>query len=140
MVKKMLVFLFVAFILCSGLCEDYDFSTMSDMELLDFRVKIEQEIADRGVSLNSYYYQDVPYIVGKDIEPGEYVITCVKNTISALTGGKFQLWNEESDYYSDSDSPKMSSFIVLGQSIRLRLDEGALFTIQGGVMSFNLIE
>lgn len=117
--------------------EELNLSSMSDAELNDLRTRVEEEIANRDGFLQSFYTQDIPYIVGKDIEAGDYMISCVKKTISMLTGAKLRIWNTKKSYEECPDNSEIDMFVALDQTVRINIEEGNILFIQGGILSFN---
>lgn len=139
--KKIAVFLvvFVLFITSIGVCEEDVLASLTDDQLNEMLVAIEQEIANRDGYLSNFYGTDVMYAVGDDIDPGVYVVSCVKKYNSALTGARMEGWETEEDYKTFPDDPSEKSFIVLGESTKIKLKEGNIFRIQGGILTFDKV-
>ena len=140
MKRIIVVFLILMIVSYSGLSEQIDLASLSDLELNELRIRIEEEFAERGNILSTFYTDGLKYVVGDDIPSGDYMVSCVKKTISALTGSKMKCWNSLSDYELSNDAPTLDMFIVLGGSSRVNLKDGNIVEIQGGVLSFNQIK
>lgn len=139
--KKILVLLigFVLFVMPMGWCEENSLSNLTNEQLNQLLIMIEQEIANRDGYLSNFYGTEVLYIVGDDIDPGVYVVSCVKKYNSALTGARMEGWNSEDEYNSSPDEPSIKPFIVLGESTKLTLKSGNVFKIQGGILTFDRV-
>lgn len=139
--KKITVLLvvFMLFITSIGVCEENVLASLTDEQLNEMLVAIEQEIANRDGYLSNFYGTDVMYVVGDDIDPGVYVVSCVKKYNSALTGARMEGWKTEADYKASPDEPSTKPFIVLGESTKVKLKEGNIFRIQGGILTFDKI-
>lgn len=142
MKKFCILGLIFAFFCFSFFCiaEEQDLSSLTDIELNDLRLKVEEEIAERDQFLASFYSQDVPYMVGQDLDAGTYLVSCVKKYIAALTGSRISIWNNLDEYDANQDNPLLQEFIILDQSIRITLENGNVFFIEGGIMSFDRID
>lgn len=137
------VILLVAFILLLGslgLCEESALTSLTDEQLNELLVAIEQEIANRDGYLSNFYGTDVLYTAGDDIEPGVYIVSCVKKYNSALTGARMEGWKTEDDYKAFPDEPSAKPFIVLGESTKVKLKEGNVFLVQGGILTFDKVD
>lgn len=131
-------FLIVMLFFASGIAEEIDFSSFSDEKLNNYRIAIEEEIAKRDGFLTNFYGSGVSYVVGKDIEAGTYIITCV--TIapnSGLTELWFLHWKTEEDYNDGLGSTDVDRFLDIGDFIRITLDDGNVFKMDNGLASFN---
>lgn len=136
---SVLLVVFVLFITSIGVCEENALASLTDEQLNEMLVAIEQEIASRDGYLSNFYGTDVMYVVGDDIDPGVYVVSCVKKYNSALTGARMEGWKTEADYKASPDEPSAKPFIVLGESTKVKLKEGNIFRIQGGILTFDKI-
>ena len=139
--KKILVLLiaFVLFAMPMGMCEENSLSNLTDEQLNQLLIMIKQEIANRDGYLSNFYGTEVLYVVGDDIEPGIYVVSCIKKYSSALTGARMEGWNSEDEYNTSPDEPSIKPFIVLGESTKLTLKSGNIFKIQGGILTFDRV-
>ena len=139
--KKLIVVLIVSVLLIAstGLCEGSSLSSLTDEQLNELLVAVEQEITSRDGYLSNFYGTEVLYTVGNDIEPGVYVVSCVKKYNSALTGARIEGWNSADEYNASPDTPSVKSFIVLGESTKFTLNDGNVFKIQGGILTFDRV-
>lgn len=75
--RFILLTLVLAVIFCgtTAFAEKYDLSQFSNQQLLDLYECVREEMSDRGISATRSLYSG-KYIVGEDILPGTYKITC----------------------------------------------------------------
>lgn len=66
-------------------------------------------------------------------------MSCVKKYNSALTGARMDGWKTEADYKASPDEPSAKPFIILGESTKVKLKEGTVFKVQGGILTFDKI-
>lgn len=130
---------FIVLFTSVGLCEEDVLASLTDEQLNEVFVAIEEEIANRDGYLSNFYGSEVLYTVGDDIDPGVYIVSCVKKYNSALTGARMEGWKTEEDYKAFPDEPSAKPFIVLGESTKIKLKEGNVFVIQGGILTFDKI-
>lgn len=86
--RKALVFLLLVMILVSGTAAgaDTDVSSLTDDQLLKIYRQIRAEAAVRGLTLtDSLTLGEGRYIVGQDIPPGVYLITCISTGAEDLS-------------------------------------------------------
>ena len=78
------------------------FNQFSDAELRQLYEAVRQEMLDRGLKLSQELtLREGKYIVGKDIEPGTYIIKCTQTSGDTYGG----LYSTLGDLYGGSDSP-----------------------------------
>ncbi len=83
--KRMIAILLAAVLLCcsfagSAFAEKIDLSRMSDSELTELFRSLKEEMRSRGLAApDDLTLRDGKYIVGEDILPGSYEITCVQS-------------------------------------------------------------
>lgn len=49
-------------------------------------------------------------------------------------------WKTEEDYKESPDEPSAKPFIALGGSTKIKLKEGNVFIIQGGILTFDKVD
>lgn len=105
---KKIISLIVSVLLLSSVCaySDYDFSQYSDTDLKDLYFEIKTELIARKVDLTEKRdLAEGTYVIGKDIEPGNYKITCLKTSADSLgdmysaLGG---MYSSLGDFYGNS--------------------------------------
>lgn len=100
-----------------GLAEEADFSGFTDEALTALYNYVKAEMDRRGLNgSQSYELPEGKYIIGQDIQPGSYTLTCVK-TVGESIG--------------DAYSSLGSLFGVLGDD---EADYGSFFGSFGGMM------
>ena len=120
-VSLLLVFLFLAGSVASA--EAFDFTAMTTDQLLALREQLNAEINTRiGDDMN--LIGDGIYVVGKDIKPGMYRITCA----AAFGNGEFfvNLFDSLENYHTYDQSRWQNASYRLFQAL---LYEGGMCTV-----------
>ena len=116
---KKLVLLVVALLLVSIAAvhaAGIDLSRMSDEELTELAIQINEELHSRNLSESQYLYQGM-YEVGKDIEPGRYVFKSEKVIENKREYGEI--------YLSEEHQRPQGTRMQAGDEWSARLNEGA---------------
>lgn len=109
MLSSLTAILFCCLFLSIASAEPLDMSKLSDDDLLNLYAMVRQEISNRGLSERpSYSLAAGKYIVGQDIQPGTYLLSCtstsgkdIENAYSSL-GSMFEsLGGEEASGYGN---------------------------------------
>ena len=106
---------------CAAYCEEMPIESMSLEELFTLRAAIDSRIFElSGAELDSSTIYEGVYIVGKDIAPGRYLMTCNKETDDQFDEDfAYYLYQNEDDYrsyrllHSDSVSVNGSLSVTL---------------------------
>ena len=156
--RKALVFLLLVMILVSGTAAgaDTDVSSLTDDQLLKIYRQIRAEAAVRGLTLtDSLTLGEGRYIVGQDIPPGVYLITCISTgaedlsrSFGALGAALDGLDSQSGTSYTDIYSSLGSAFAALDEgvgveivgdygtvlrSVHLKKGQSAALTLEGKV-------
>lgn len=80
--KRVILFILALAIVCAviGHAEQttkFDFSALTDSELIDAKVLLDREFTQRSIKAGSVMYPG-DYVAGQDFEPGRYTINCVE--------------------------------------------------------------
>ena len=130
--KKLFVLVLAVLLLLGGVAqaEGLDLSGWTDDQLRAAYQAIRAEAAVRGLALNdAVTLGEGRYIVGQDIAPGVYRITCVSTDMEALTGS-FGSLGAMMDGLGGGDTSYGDLYSSLG-SMYAALDDGAKVEIIG---------
>ena len=140
--RKVMALLFALVIMaCSSfsMAEGIDISTLSDDELVALMARVQEEIVARHIE-GTANLAGGTYIVGKDIQAGSYIYTCLASgedwgnvTIYSKKGEGDQLFWEVVSAPEDGDEPE-SFFITLNPDDQLKSGVPFSLTIYAGVM------
>lgn len=108
-VSLILVVLFLGCLFSAGVAESYDLSELSDNALMKLYELLRQEMETRKLlDPETYDLPEGKYIIGKDIIPGKYILTCTAtsgedlgNAYSSLGGLFGSLSEEDGTNYSE---------------------------------------
>ena len=131
--KRTIAFLLVLLTLCaaSACAETPDFSRMTDDQLRAAYLALRMEAAARGLALGeSLTLHEGRYIVGQDIDPGTYVITCVGTSTEDLSRS-FGSLGAAMDGLDGTGGTSYSDLYASLGSAFAALDEGAKVEIIG---------
>ena len=132
--KKGFAILLALLLACCMTCvhaERNEFDTLSNEELLLIYKRIRQEVEARGLKLSEpISLTEGRYIIGQDIEPGKYVITCTKTDTEDLSRTFESLGTLYDGLDSSSGTSYSDLFSSLG-SLYSAIDEGVKIEIVG---------
>lgn len=126
MKKVLVIFLLVLTILSIPVLADgFDFSEMSDEELLALSDAVSVEMQSRGISENPILYNGW-YTTGRDISAGSYIITNIGDV-----AGEIGVFPDENSYakYTETIDPLGSMYISVSDGELLIIWEGT-YTIR----------
>lgn len=135
MKRFIVVLLAVLLISGSALAEEIDFSGMSLSELLALHEKLDaaiQEEFDCALDPSSMY-QGV-YVVGKDIEAGNYLFTSISKTFFMC-----HLY-EDVEHKQAHDGGQHETITQIGDTLSLTLEDGMVLVVDQGVAAIKAIE
>ena len=102
LVSLLLVLVLVLAALPAAAFADSDLSRYSNREIQQLYEAIRQEMISRGLPLQKdITLREGQYVVGEDIQPGTYTVTCTE-TFGDTYGG---LYSSLGELYGGSDSP-----------------------------------
>lgn len=130
---KRLAMIFVCLVVLLGVAfaESIDLSGYDDVELFALHQSIEDEMLARGLK-DSVELIPGTYIVGEDIDPGVYKISCV----SILDRELLYLFMHN----IETGDKEAAEAVELGCFVRLRVKEGCKLKVQYGIALAELIE
>lgn len=121
MKRLILLVLVLTMAVSPALAAGIDLSKMTDAELVELRAQIDEILDD-----DSSKIYEGKYVVGTDIKPGRYKLTCYQflNILAAMhvrlyTANNPDEWLESYD-------------IVTGSSVYVNLTEGMILTLEYG--------
>lgn len=134
--KKVLAIFLAALMLAAGclaLAEGegevagVDISALSDEDLLALRGAVEDEFAKRFLSQGSDRIYDGVYIVGEDIAPGNYVISCMDAGDSVIgyvveIRSAMNKDGKREDVFYESPDPGTEVFLSLEEGMQLKIE------------------
>ena len=114
-----------------------DLSSLTLDELVQLRLRIDESIISRTATMTGNKISMGRYVVGVDIIPGKYDITC---TDCIVFSDPRDSWKEgmlvfvfnDVESANEGDAMELSGPLKPGQSCYLSLKEGMTFTIRGG--------
>ena len=121
MKRLVLLVLVLTMIVAPALAAEIDLSKMTDAELVELRAQIDEILDD-----DSSKMYDGKYVVGTDIKPGRYKLTCYQflNILAAMHVRLFA---------ADNPDERLESYdIVTGSSVYVNLTEGMILTLEYG--------
>lgn len=126
--KKILSWVLISVLLVlPGLAEEIDISGMTADELLTLRESINEELEQRVGSDGSEIWSG-EYTVGKDILPGQYVLTLTK--IVEDVNGEVRVYRD-ADAYEEYDYD-IAELLSKDEGYYLDLSEGMILVIEYG--------
>lgn len=131
--KKVFALVLALMLLVGGAAqaEGLDFSRWTDDQLRAVYLAVRQEAAARGLTLEEGVTLAAGrYIVGQDIAPGMYTITCVATDMEALSGSFGSLGSMMDGLDKSGGSSYSDLYSSLG-SLYASLDEGVKVEIIG---------
>lgn len=121
MKRLVLLVLVLTMIVAPALAAEIDLSKMTDAELVELRAQIDEILDD-----DSSKIYEGKYVVGTDIKPGRYKLTCYQflNILAAMHVRLFA---------ADNPDERLESYdIVTGSSVYVNLTEGMILTLEYG--------
>lgn len=157
-VSLLLVLILALTVLSSAAMADNNLSQYSDRELQRLYELIRQEMLDRGLKLQQdITLREGKYIIGEDIQPGTYTITCTETSgdtygglyaslgelyggsdsslgglMGSLGGMMGDIINAEIEIIGDYGTVLKSYELKAGESIRLTLSDKTALRISDG--------
>lgn len=122
-----LMFASGALALAEGEVAGVDISALSDEDLLALRGAVEDEFAKRFLSLDSGRIYDGIYIVGEDIAPGKYVMSCTDAGDSIVgyivdIGSAPDENGERKGVFYESADPGSELYLSLEEGMAVRIE------------------
>lgn len=121
MKRLILLVLILTMAVSPALAAGIDLSKMTDAELVELRAQIDEILDD-----DSSKIYEGKYVVGTDIKPGRYKLTCYQflNILAAM---------HVNLYAADNPDERLESYdIVTGSSVYVNLTEGMILTLEYG--------
>lgn len=118
----LLVFCFV-----SAIAEGIDLEAMSTDDLVQLQIKIQDELYKRDRFMDCFLNPG-EYIVGEDIEPGDYLVHCV-DTLNTIGKCRFALVDIETNKDIDHNYD-----FRIDQLYRLNMKIGSKLVFKDGVI------
>lgn len=123
--------LVMLFSMVCAFAESVDLSGLSDDELIELDFQIQEEISNRDNFMDSILYPG-KYIVGEDLEEGEYIVKCLKLINEDYVYGYVELYPETEPHGDSIDY----SALELGDEYRLKLTKGNCITIGQALIGY----
>lgn len=121
MKRLLLLILVLTMAVTPALAAEIDLTTMTDAELVGLRAQIDEILDD-----DSGKIYEGKYVVGTDIKPGRYKLTCYQ-FLSILAAMHVRL------YTADNPDELLESYdLVTGSSVYVNLTEGMILTLDAG--------
>ena len=119
MKRLLLLILVLTMAVTPALAAEIDLTTMTDAELVELRAQIDEILDD-----DSSKIYEGKYVVGTDIKPGRYKLTCYQ-FLSILAAMHVRL------YAADNPDERLESYDLV-TSVYVNLTEGMILTLDAG--------
>lgn len=131
--KKLCLVLILALLFSTvcGFAEGIDLSGMSSDELIALSIEVQKAIDEKGSDIGSFMYPGM-YIVGKDIDEGEYVLSVIRFPKDGDVMASVYVFEDE-----DASKEELESFgLEIGDEHRIKVSDGNMIYIKRGVLGY----
>ena len=130
----------VLFSLTSCFSEGIDLDSLSETELVDLQFAVQSKIFELDPLSNLVFYPG-HYIVGKDIEPGTYLIMPIKNVDSKWDQDFFDVYVYESKEARDNSESAIDHHgLHYDSPYKMTLEEGNFVSLSYAVYTMTKLK